>query len=82
MSLYLMASILILSSAYEKSGVAAAILWSAGLLASVNAGMYFWEWSDPEDFNEYIKGSVNWRVWTVLAFWTMTFVGAVFALTR
>lgn len=82
MSFYFMASIMMMSSAYEKGGVAAILLWGSGLLASINAGMYFWEWSEPENFHGYIEKNTNWRFWTVLAFWAVTFAGAVFALSQ
>jgi|TARA_R100000501_G_C2588147_1_gene89062 hypothetical protein len=75
MAAYQMVSIFILSSAWDKTGFVAGALWVIGLLAALNASLYFWEWTEPEDFKLYTSENKNWRNVTIPVFWC-----AVFAL--
>lgn len=69
MAAYQMMSIFMLSGAQDKTGLVAGALWGIGLLAALNAGLYFWEWTEPEDFELYTSENINWRNVTVPIFW-------------
>lgn len=59
MAAYQMISIFMLSGARDKAGLVAGALWGTGLFAALNAGLYFWEWTEPEDFKIYTSKNKN-----------------------
>ena len=80
MAAYQMMSIFMLSGAWDKTGLVAGGLWCIGILAAVNAGLYFSEWTEPEDFKLYTSESTNWRNVTVPMFWC-AFVALVLSVS-
>ncbi|WP_101674477.1 hypothetical protein [Alloalcanivorax mobilis] len=81
MFFYTMASIIIMSSAYEKDGAGSLILWLSGALGALVAAMYFWEWREPEEFDKYINENMDCRAVGVKAFWLAIFFGVIFVLS-
>lgn len=75
-----MMSILIFSGAWGKTGLVAGALWSIGILATLNASMYFWVWADPEGFQLYTSESTKLRNVTALMFWFAVVSLAIYVL--